>query len=143
MRSDAAKVVSERPKSGRTWESKTPRKKKVILDNSGDRVDDRSDHIRQEHQKHRKARFNILDRFLIHRVGCKWDKVYSEICAIADSRSFSGTEIREYVNASVSTDCWIVGRTVMSHDRWGGSQVVRGLYVHPKSRLLSRILPNT
>jgi hypothetical protein len=138
MRSDVDKIISERPKSGRTWESKTPRKKQVALDLHGDQADENSNHIRQEHQKGRKVRYNVLERFLVHRIGRAWDKVYAEVCIVTDARSFSGGEIREHVKTVVATECWMEGRTVMSHDQRGCPQVVRGLYVHPKSGLLLR-----
>ena len=138
MRRDVHKIISERPKSGRTWESKTPRKKQVELDLSGDPIDESSNHIRQERQKHRKPRFNILERFLVSRVGQHWDKVYAEACEVADPRSVYGAEVHEYLKTLVATECWLEGRTVMSHDWRGCPQVVRGLYVHPKSRVLMR-----
>ena len=140
MRRDVHKIISERPKSGRTWESKTPRKKEVVLDLLGDQLDESFNHIRQERQKGRKARFNVLERFLVNRVGRPWDKVYAEACKVADSRSFQGGEVRDFLKAFVATECWMEGRTVMSHDSRGCPQVVRGLYVHPKSRLLLRRL---
>ncbi|HEV3197077.1 MAG TPA: hypothetical protein VGZ73_04195 [Bryobacteraceae bacterium] len=132
------KVISERPKSGRTWESKTPRTKPVVMDLLGDQMDEDSNYIRQERQKHRKGRFNVLERFLVNRVGRAWDKVYAEVCSVADSRSFHGAEVRDYLKTCVATECWLEGRTVMSHDWSGCPQVVQGLYVHPKSRLLFR-----
>ena len=138
MRRDVQKVVSERPKSRRTWESKTPRKKQVVLDPPGDQIDENSNHIRQERQKHRKTRFNVLERFLVSRIGMYWDKVYADVCKVADSRSFHGAEVRDCIKTLVATECWLDGRTVMRHDQRGCPQAVRGLYVHPKSRLLMR-----
>src|ERR1017187_3504469 len=138
MRSDVSKIISERPKSNRTWTSKTPRRKQVTVDLLGDQIDENSNHIRQGRQKRRKARYNILERFLVHCVGRPWDKVYAETCDVADARSFSGSEIRDFVKSFVATECWMEGRTVMSHDCFGGPQIVRGLYVHPKSGLLLR-----
>ena len=140
MRRDVQKIVSERPKSGRTWESKTPRPKQVVLDTLGDQFDERSNHTQQDRQKHRNARYNVLERFLVNRVGRPWDKVYAEACEVADSRSFQGAEIREHLKTLVATECWLEGRTLMCHDWRGCPQKVRGLYVHPKSRLLLRKL---
>ena len=88
MRRDVHKVMSERPKSGRTWESKTPRKRDVVLDVGGDQVNENSDHVKQARQKGRRTRFNVLERFLVSRVGRPWDKVYAETCKVADSRKF-------------------------------------------------------
>src|SRR5450631_3449634 len=138
MRHDVHNVISERPKSRRTWESKTPRSTAVVLDVLGDQMREDSNHVRQERQKHRKSRFNILERFLVNRVGRAWDKIYAEVCCVADSRSFQGAEVRDYLKAFVATECWLDGRTVMAHDCCGRPQAVQGLYVHPKSRLLLR-----
>jgi len=138
MRRDVQKIVSERPKSGRTWESKTPRKKQVVLDSLGDQVDESCNYTEQQRQKGRNARFNVLERFLVNRVGCRWDKVYAEACQVADSRSFHGAEVRDHLKRLVASDCWLEGQRVMSHDWRGCPQEVRGLYVHPKSRLLLR-----
>jgi hypothetical protein len=138
MRRDVHRVMSERPKGGRTRESKTPREKQVALDLLGDQIDEKSNKIRQARQKYRSIRDNVLERFLVNRVGRKWDKVYAEACEVADSRSFDGAEVRGYLKKLVATECWLEGRTWMSHDWSGCPQAVRGLYVHPKSRLLLR-----
>jgi hypothetical protein len=138
MRQDVNKIIAERPKANRTWESKTPRKKAVILDVQGDQINESANHIRLKRQKMRNTSFNVLERFLISRVGRMWDKVYAEVCVVADSRSFAGAEVRDYLKSLVATECWIEGRTVMCHDWQGCSQEVTGLYVHPKSRLLMR-----
>src|ERR1700689_4293480 len=95
MRRDVHKVMSERPKSGRTWESETPREKQVAVDLLGDQIDENSNNIQQARQKGRKIRVNVLERFLVNRVGRKWDKVYAEACEVADPRSFDGAEVRD------------------------------------------------
>jgi hypothetical protein len=131
-------VICERPKSGRTWESKTPRSKDVVLDPAGDQFDETANHIALRRQKHRKTRFNIVERFLVNRVGRNWDKVYAELCEVTDARSFQGAEIRDWAKRLVAIDCWTEERIVMSYDCSGCPAAVRGLYVHPKSRVLLR-----
>ncbi len=138
MRRDVHKVISERPKSGRTWESKTPRRKHPVLDPAGEQLDENRNHTAREHQKGRTQRLNVLERFLFHRVGRPWSKIYAEACEAADSRSFHGAEVREGLKTFVATECWLEGRTLMSHDWSGCPKPVRGLYVHPRSGLLSR-----
>jgi hypothetical protein len=81
---------------------------------SGDQIDENYNHIRQKRQKHRKTRFNILERFLLSRVGQHWDKVYAEACKVTDSRSLHGAEVRKHMKTLVATECWLEGRTVMS-----------------------------
>jgi len=138
MRRDVDKIVFERPKANRTWASKTPRKKQVILDVQGDQMNEAANHIRLKRQKMRNSSLNVLERFLVKRIGSLWDKVYAEVCAVADARSFTGAEVRDYLKGLVATDCWIEGRTVMCNDLQGSSREVIGLYVHPKSRVLLR-----
>jgi len=46
MRRDIQKVVFERAKAGRTWASKTPRVKPVVLDRAGEQLNEDSNRIR-------------------------------------------------------------------------------------------------
>ncbi|MGA8669195.1 MAG: hypothetical protein WB679_04935 [Terracidiphilus sp.] len=138
MRRDVKNVIAERPKANRTWASKTPRKKVVTLDGDGEQLDESTNHVRQGRQKLRNTRFNLLERFLIHRVGRSWSKVYAEACKNADSRSFQGAELRDALKNLVATDCWIEGKNLMGRDWRGCPEPVKGLYVDPKTGILSR-----
>jgi hypothetical protein len=138
MRKDIDKVVFERAKANRTWASKTPRDKRVVLDDSGEHINERANHVRRKRQKYRNQHFNAVQRFLVRNVGRRWDKVFSEICASVDSRALLGSEIRQRVEQLVSTKCWLRGRKVISYDWRGCPQEVRDLYVHPKTGLLMR-----
>jgi hypothetical protein len=137
MRSDVKKVIAERPKSNRTWQSNTPRKKAVKLDEDGEQFDEASNFLQQKRQKMRAARFKVLERFLMHRVGRPWDKVFAEACKSADSRSFQGAEMRDALKGLVAVDCWAEGKTVMGRDWHGSPEAVQGFYVHPKTGILS------
>jgi len=136
MRHDIQNVIAERPKSNRTWQNNTPRKKAVKLDDDGEQFDEGSNFLRQKHQKMRAARFKVLERFLTHRLGRPWDKVFAEACNSADSRSFQGAKMREALKGIVAKNCWIEGKTVMAHDRRGCPKTVQGFYVHPKTGIL-------
>jgi len=138
MRKDVDKIIFERPKANRTWASKTPRKKAIILDLQGDQLNEGANHIRRKRQKMRNSNLSILERFLVKRVGLPWDKVYAEVCAVADARSFTGAEVRDYIKDLVATDCWLDGRALLCHDERGRVQEVTGLHVHPKTGLLLR-----
>ena len=138
MRSDVQQVVVERPKGGRTWQKKNARGKNVVLDVAGELIDGKADHAPPKHQKHRNARYNVLERFLLNRAGKVWDKVYSEACEVADARTFQGAEVRDVILGLVATKCWMEGRTAMHYDCIGHVVPVKGLYVHPKSGLLLR-----
>lgn len=136
MRQDVKKVVAERPKSNRTWQSKTPRIKYVWMDTAGDQSNEESNKILLKKQKWRRLRFNILERFLINNVGRPWDKVFAEACQVTDSRSLQGAEIREQLKDLVATECWQESRAILSYDCRGTPRPVEGLYVHPKTGLL-------
>ena len=138
MRRDIDKVIFERAKSGRTWASKTPRANPVLLDPSGDQFNERSNQVRLNRQKLRNSHFNALERFLVRNVGRPWDKVYAEICASADARSFLKAEVRGYVEYVVAVKCWMEGRKVMTPYCGRPGEVVTGLYVHPRSGVLMR-----
>lgn len=138
MRRDIDKVVFERAKSNRTWASKTPRDKRVLLDASAEQINERANHVRSKRQKFRNEHFNAVERSLIRGVGQPWDKVFSEICAATDGRTTLEKEIRERVLQLVNTKCWLEGRKMMGYDWSGRPQVVRDLIVHPKTGLLMR-----
>lgn len=138
MRSDIHKVIFERAKANRTWASKTPRAKQVVLEEDGEQRNEQSNRTRLKRQKMRNSHFNPLQRFLVRNAGRPWNKVYAEVCAATDARYLLGAEIREHVQCFVETQCWIEDRKVMTRDRKGFPQEVRGLFVHPKTGLLQR-----
>src|SRR4051812_47686101 len=115
MRSDIAKVVFEKAKSGRTWASKTQRPPAVLLDRGGEQFDERSNLVRRKRQKHRNSNKSPLEHFLTCRVGRHWNAVWSEVCAATDLRNPLGFEVRELLDRLVARNCWMEGRTVMSH----------------------------
>ena len=141
MRRDIRKVVFERAKSGRTWASKTPRAKQIVLDQDGEQLNEGSNSTRQKRRKFRNSHFNAVEHFLVRNIGRPWSKVYAEVCAAADARSLLGAEIRDFVQSFVATQCWLDGRKVMRRGCGGCPGEVRGLYVHPASGLLRRAEP--
>ena len=86
--------------------------------------------------------FALLSRFLKSRVGQPWDKVYSEICAEADARSFAGHHLREWLEYAVEQNCLV--------DESGTVRNARGMeigscrrgefYVHPVTKKLEVII---
>lgn len=77
--------------------------------------------------------FAVLRRFLQSRVGQPWDQVYSEVCAEADSRSFKGHHLREWLEFEIEQNCQMEGDIVVDQRgiplgrywRWGD------FYIHP------------
>ena len=86
----------------------------------------------------RNPRFNVLERYLAKKIGIRWDKVYSDICLNADSRSFQGAELRQAIPSLVALKCWIEDKKLLSNDWLGRKVEVKGFYVHPTSGLLQR-----
>lgn len=60
-------------------------------------------------------RLNPLWNFLKNNVGRRWDKVYAEICAVTDSRSFEGKHLLDHVNSMVISEEQLIA--TRSH-RW-------------------------
>jgi hypothetical protein len=139
MRRDIAKVVFERAKSGRTWASKTPRPRAVMLDLAGQQFDESSNDVRRKRQKTRNKNLGPLKNFLKCRVGRPWDAVWTEICAATGAGDPLGDEVRKCFGYLVRHDCWIEVDTIMIHS-WCGppTHKVRGFYLHPRSGLLCR-----
>jgi hypothetical protein len=53
---------------------------------------------------------NPLFNFLKSNVGRPWAKVYSEICAVADARSFAGKHLREHIDGWVFSEEELIAR---------------------------------
>lgn len=139
MRSDLKKVIVERPRRGAAWARKQARAKRVDLRAAGDEFADGGAAARRRRDKEFRDHLAPLKRLLAKNVGRPWDKVYSEICEYADRRSITGFHLLDHVDFFVERNCWIEGRKVMSVGRWGGVGEVRGLYVHPRTRLLRKV----
>lgn len=82
----------------------------------------------------------VMRRFLLQRRGRPWNEVYSEICAEADARSYSGHQLRQWLEYLVERNCTLKDEKI--HDergrevlRWGS----RTFYVHPETQILEYI----
>lgn len=118
------KVVYERPKSSRTWVSKTPRSKALPIEADGLPFDEAPFHRKRNRQKHTRFREVALLRFLQSRVGQPWRKVFSEFCTQADTRTAHGVRMRDSICSLVGlSPCWGVPR----------------FSIHPKSGTLFRL----
>lgn len=78
-----------------------------------------------------------FDRFLISRLGCRWDDVYSELCSEFDNRSWAGYSFRRDLAWHVKTSCYIGAETgnIYAEDGWN-FRVSNEFYVHPWTGLL-------
>lgn len=153
MRSDMAKVVTERPRRGSRNKSnktgKTLSKDEIVDmgyadDDSGPEAD--SGPTRTKVSRRGQYGWNAKDfsdllgplrGFLKKQVGRPWNKVHSELCQHLDRRSVSGSHIWDHVKWEVEQNCHMDGKKVMAFLRyWRGAEPVSGLYVHPVSGLL-------
>lgn len=85
-------------------------------------------------------RGSTLNRYLESQVGRPWDKVFSDLCSMADLRSRDGYELRRRIGWNVEKECFIGddGKVYESrmYRRGARPTLVRGLYVHPKTGIL-------
>jgi hypothetical protein len=135
-----AKVVTERPRRGH----KNPSKK--LGRRLGRHEYDADDHgparapVARRNQYGWNAKefsdlLGPLRRYLRRQVGRPWDKVWSEITRTLDNRSLSGRHIINHILWDVEQHTRLGGDGRVYSGRW--SQLpVRGLYVHPRTRLL-------
>lgn len=143
MRKDMAKRFL---KYGKTVKGRFPRNAKRLKRKDEDGQELESPHgMKKIHRLTNKwdnhgylgSDFSVLERFLHSRKGQPWDKVYSEICAEADERSFEGHHLREYI--PVEMHCTIEdGKVYDEH----GHQIGRHwgeFYVHPETQILEYI----
>jgi hypothetical protein len=141
MRSDMAKVVTEAPRRGhanpsRKW-GRRLRKDEYELDDHGPtRV---SSARRRQHTNWKDFSdvLGPLRRYLRKQVGRPWEKIWSEITHTLDSRSLTGQHIFDHIRWEVEQQAWLGDDGgVYRRQRWGHVEPVRGLYVHPVTRLL-------
>ena len=144
MRRDMSKVVTERPRYGHANPSK-----KTALRIRRFELEDEFDHLPKRisssrHSQHGWAakefsdRIGPLRRFLRSRIGRHWDQVYSEMSQSLDKRSLTGRHIWAHVWIEVARNCTIGSDgKVYPNPKYGRHFPVRGLYIHPKTGILS------
>jgi hypothetical protein len=76
-----------------------------------------------------------LRRYLMKQVGRPWDKVYSEICSTIDTRSAVGLHVLQHLEDFVSLNTFLEDGVVCDRN-YGRVSPVKGLYVHPVTKLL-------
>ena len=153
MRSDMAKVVTERPRYGHHAKSnKTSAKRVRNYDPSDD--GDAFEKIPKRmpvgaHRQHGYGakefsdHLNPLKKYLRKQIGRPWNKIHSELSAKLDRRSMSGRHIWQHIGWEVTQECYI-GQFQKSKlafesrmSRWQKHpSPVRGLYVNPANGLL-------
>jgi hypothetical protein len=147
MRTDLAKVVTERPRHGH----KNPSKKtglKVDVRLVGTEFDDELDFgptrypISRRRQHGSDAKdfsdlINPLRRLLKSQVGQHWDKIYSELSQSLDRRSISGQHIWDHVwNLVEKNPIKVDGKWCHPTAIYGFYPIINGFYIHPKTKQL-------
>ena len=141
MRSDMAKVVTEAPRRGhanpsRKWGRRLRKDEYELDDHGATRV---SSARRRQYTdwKEFSDLLGPLRRYLRKQVGRPWEKIWSELAHTLDSRSLTGQHIFDHIRWEVEQQAWLCeDGGVYRRQRWGHVEPVRGLYVHPITRLL-------
>lgn len=141
MRSDMAKVVTERPRRGHGNPSKKWGRR------LGKSEYDAEDHgpMRAPLARHHQYGWNAKDfadllgplrRYLRKQVGRPWNKIWSEITRTLDNRSLSGQHIFDHIRWEVAQHTFLGAEGSVHRDRSSGAVAVSGFYVHPVTGLL-------
>lgn len=146
MRWDMYEVIIERPRRGAGW-GRTAKGRERMRD----KLDPEQAAVREPISMHRGGSKHLnenlapLRRFLLRRVGKKWDDVYAEICANIRPDSAVQKHVLDHVRDMVYTHVVEADGTLYEHGRWG----VRALpeywrrwapvYVCPRTGVLKRV----
>jgi hypothetical protein len=136
------KVIVERPRLGSRQRSK---KTALRLNagrvaeavSAGDDFDSGSSRApASRHSKSLNEYLAPLERYLHRQIGRPWEKVLGEIRQGIDTRSAIGFHVMQHVPDFVRINTFLNGGAVYHFGRWGASEPVYGLYVHPVTGLL-------
>lgn len=150
MRTDMAKVVTERPRRGHGDKSRKTAGSRMRHFDPDREYDEPTRHpvarYRQYgyHAKEFSDLINPLRRFLRSCVGRPWAKVHSELSRTLDRRSVTGSHIWDHVMQEIATDCRIADDRLAYSNRRRFLNVdvpVDGLYVHPRTGLIREQRP--
>jgi hypothetical protein len=141
MRSDIAKVVTERPRRGhgnpsKKWGRRLRKNEYEAEDHGPKRAPIARSNQYGWNPKEFSDLLGPLRRYLRKQVGRPWDKVWSEITRNLDRRSLSGQHIFDHIQWEVEQHVLVSRDGGMYRTRWSQVLPVSGLYVHPTTRLL-------
>src|SRR5580704_2883348 len=142
MRSDMHKVIVERPRMLRSkWKNRktalrlSETQRAQAIGDAEDYDSGRSRASSARHEKYLNENLAPLKRYLIGQAGRPWDKVYSEICRIIDTRSAIGLYVLQHVEDFIAVDTFIENGKVCER-KWRCAMEVHGLYVHPVTGII-------
>jgi hypothetical protein len=140
MRADMKKVIVERPRYNRGASNNKSAKRLTSGEIAAAMADEESFDSPRSIQRNRDKSFNEhlgpLRRFLRRNVGRPWNKVYSEIREVIDTRSTISQHVLDHLKWEVQTETFEQDRKVYAYTYWGCAPV-RGFYIHPRTNLLS------
>jgi len=143
MRSDLHEVLIERPRSGQRRKTDRGHKPRVGEWTGGDDSYADSYRPRRLRTKYFDDLLSPLRRWLRKQVDRPWDKVWSELASGIDSRTVVGRHLLDHVRQLVTLDGEydpvlrkVVGKPHEYRYGNGEPQVVHGLYVDPRTKLL-------
>lgn len=146
MRSDMSKVVVERPRHGHSLKSGKTARRIKLYDESAEYDDlpkrvsgSRNKHVRSSSTFETKYFSDLLGplrRYLRKNVGRPWNKVYSELAQHLDKRKTTGIHIFDHVKWEVEQNCFLGEDGKVYRRRYRRTNLVSGLYVHPRTGLL-------
>ena len=141
MRSDMAKVVTERPRRGHANPSKKWGRRLGMNEYDADDHGPTRAPIARHHQYGWNAKefsdvLGPLRRYLRKQVGRPWNQVWSEISRTLDNRSLSGQHILDHIRWEVTQQARLGADGGVYDTRLSAPIPVSGLYVHPTTGLL-------
>ena len=124
MRDDMLKVITNSPRSGRSW----ARKSKLRYDQCEERPHVSGRRLVMEHsgsQKYPTARLEPLERYLHKQVGRLWNDIFSDICHQFNKSSMGKKYISDYLERSILRKTWYNdGGVLFCTDQWGNVEKV-------------------
>src|SRR5262252_8519504 len=125
MRSDMAKVVTERPRRGhgnpsKKWGRRLQKSEYEAEDHGPDRAPIARHHQYGWNAKEFSDLLGPLRRYLRKQVGRPWNKVWSEITRNLDSRSLSGQHVFDHIHWEVAQHVRLAADGRLYHNRWSG-----------------------
>lgn len=143
MRSDMKKVIVTPPRHGGKWDEGRKFRENNQLHRDPESLPTKES-MRKKHRSHWSGKefsdfLAPLRRFLEKNVGRPWNKVYSEICEHADSRSLTGWHLRTHVEMEIERNVIKDGKKIYYCPQYyrGVVELRRDeLYVDPDDGLL-------
>jgi len=140
-----AKVIVERPRSGRAAAGLKPGRTRALVDDDGEPIKvkgAREPKGREKKTKYLNETLNPMRRYLESQVGRPWNKVYAEISEHLKPTSTVQQHVRDHIEDFVAVKTRMRQGEVVAIKRWGGEATLaeahQKLYVHPRTGMLRK-----